>query len=850
MPEDRSLFNRLRALFLRYASHHEAWACGVGLPRHRLCRVGNIESVCRVGEGLRLSGWASVEVLRFSWPDGSRDVRPDLTRHDLRRPRASLSRGMGFEVTLPPQAKSIRVAALMPSGHVRHVGLQHPADPWSPRTRRRLLRAFVRDMIRALPAFAAYALRRGEAQKQAIKAALGLMNGPVAPLLDALWFGEEDASIALPAVRDRRFTIVMPVHNGFDMLREALDRVRRHTSGDWRIVIVDDASTDPRVGPFLRDWTRAQEDRAQLVTLERNGGFVVAANHGLAMAEGQCGPVILLNSDAFVPKGWAERLLSPLSDPSVASVTPFSNTAEIFSAPLAGHSVPMTGDMADRLDDVARSLCVPGTLPSAPTGVGFCMAMARDWLDRVPRLDPAFGRGYGEEVDWCQRVRIMGGRHVGMPGLFVLHAGGESFGAEKSARMTAANAMISARYPRYDADVQDYLRHDPLRTARLTLGIAWAGFGAGGPLPVYLAHSLGGGADMALEREIARDLEGRGAALVLRVGGVSRFVLELRLPGGRIDGATGSFEVVRSMLAAVPRLRIVYSCGVGDPVAFELPRLLLKLRRDVLSDRLEARLHDYFPVSPSYCLLCSDGRYRGPVSGDSPDPVHLYQRRDGDAVSLRQWQSDWRRYLSACDEITAYCRSSADILCAAYPALSHRISVRAPLPAACPTPFAPPKTSRVLGVLGNLNAQKGARIIADLARRLDAAGDPRPIVVIGNVDAACPLPARVRIHGGYSQDSIADLARHYGISTWIVPAIWPETYSFSTREALATGLPVIAFDIGGQGEAVRQAANGHAVPYDPAADLAGRLRAALPVTEPAAPRGLRPRSTAMAGGAT
>ena len=51
MPEDWSLFNRLRALFLRYASHHEAWACGVGLPRHRLCRVGNIESVCRVGEG-------------------------------------------------------------------------------------------------------------------------------------------------------------------------------------------------------------------------------------------------------------------------------------------------------------------------------------------------------------------------------------------------------------------------------------------------------------------------------------------------------------------------------------------------------------------------------------------------------------------------------------------------------------------------------------------------------------------------------------------------------------------------------------------------------------------------------
>jgi hypothetical protein len=508
----------------------------------------------------------------------------------------------------------------------------------------------------------------------------------------------------------------------------------------------------------------------------------------------------------------------------------------------------MSGDMADRLDDVARGLRIPGTLPSAPTGVGFCMAMSRGWLDRVPRLDPAFGRGYGEEVDWCQRVRAMGGRHVGMPGLFILHAGGASFGAEKPARVTAANAMISARYPRYDADVQDYLRHDPLRTARLTLAIAWAGLSARGPLPVYLAHSLGGGAEMALQREILRDLENRGAALVLRVGGGTRFVLELRLPGGRIDGATGCFEMIRSMLDAVPRLRIVYSCGVGDPVASELPALLLGLRRDVLFDRLEARLHDYFTVSPSYCLLGSDGRFNGPVSGDCPEPAHRYRTRDGGAVSLRQWQRNWGAFLSACDDITAYSHSSAEILRDVYPALSHRISVRAPLPAALPPRIASPKTSRALGVLGNLNVQKGAGVISALARHLDAAGDHRPIVVIGNVDAACPLPARVRIHGGYRQAEIADLARRYGISAWIVPAIWPETYSFSTREALATGLPVIAFDLGAQGEAVRQAVNGHPVPYDPDADLAVRLRAALPATQPAQTRGLRASAKALAGG--
>lgn len=59
-----------------------------------------------------------------------------------------------------------------------------------------------------------------------------------------------------------------------------------------------------------------------------------------------------------------------------------------------------------------------------------------------------------------------------------------------------------------------------------------------------------------------------------------------------------------------------------------------------------------------------------------------------------------------------------------------------------------------------------------------------------------------------------------------MPSIWPETFSFTTREMLATGLPVMAFDLGAQGEAVREAANGHVVAPDPAAiyDCYQRLR--------------------------
>jgi glycosyltransferase involved in cell wall biosynthesis len=59
------------------------------------------------------------------------------------------------------------------------------------------------------------------------------------------------------------------------------------------------------------------------------------------------------------------------------------------------------------------------------------------------------------------------------------------------------------------------------------------------------------------------------------------------------------------------------------------------------------------------------------------------------------------------------------------------------------------------------------------------------------------------------------LARHYRIGLWFIPSICPETFSFATHEALATGLPVLSFDLGAQGETLRDAPLGHVLTTPP-----------------------------------
>ena len=71
-----------------------------------------------------------------------------------------------------------------------------------------------------------------------------------------------------------------------------------------------------------------------------------------------------------------------------------------------------------------------------PTGVGFCMYITRSSLNAVGLFDAdRFGRGYGEENDFCMRAAKSGYKHVLAHNTFVYHAGGVSFGEEKAPRV-------------------------------------------------------------------------------------------------------------------------------------------------------------------------------------------------------------------------------------------------------------------------------------------------------------------------------------------------------------------------------------------------------------------------------
>ncbi len=815
------MLSRLRGLFHRYAARHLHLETGGGplaADHPWQSPAGYVDRVVVAGTRIKVSGWTLADSVRLRWEDGQVCAAPDIAREDVVAAH-SAPRCTGFELEGPLDGLPFDLA-VHKDGVTWTVPLPGLTQPALQRALWRLKLRFAHALLCASPALLCYLLRPGLIQRERVKQCLQLGNIVVSgPLETRLFTFDPAETLIYPTTCP--ITIVMPVYNALAVTQQALDHVARHTDTPWHLVLVEDCSTDPEVRPWLRNWAEAQtRGRVTLIENAHNLGFTGSVNAGLAIALARGHTTVLLNSDALVPAGWASRLIRPIFEhDNIASVTPMSNDAEILSVPLICQRQPLADGEGAALDALAAQFHPEALLSILPTGVGFCMAMGIDWLRRVPRLDPAFGRGYGEEVDWCQRVAAMGGRHLGLPGLFVEHRGGESFGAvQKQALIKANNQIISGRYPGFDASVQTFIANDPLRTARLALAIRLQALRAGdAPVTLALAHSLGGGAEQYLQHRLARAVARDGCAVILRVGGTQRWQLELRTPQGVIAGGTDDLAFVARLLAPLTRRHLIYSCGVGDADPVTLPEALLALRRGT-EDRVEVLFHDYFPISPSYCLLDGNGRYRGPPDPEDAGPAHRHYRPDGRVVTLADWQAAWGQLLAAADDIVVFSQDSRRLVAQSYPDQARRITLRPHALASQVPRVEAPGAGGVIGVLGNIGYQKGARVLQSMGARAR-------IVVIGTVDPTFALPDTIQVHGPYRVAELDRIAMRYGITCWLIPSIWPETFSYTTHEALATGLPVWGFDLGAQGEALAAAANGHVIPFDAEADLAARALA-------------------------
>ena len=267
-----------------------------------------------------------------------------------------------------------------------------------------------------------------------------------------------------------RTLFAVTVYNGQAAVPACLTSVARLTATDGvDVIVLDDASPAPGWSDEVRQL--CDESGLEYYCTPRNLGIPRNVNLGLLTAvERGYDNVVICNSDIVVPTNLVEQLLAvQATDPTIGSVTAFSNNVSAYSLPNAAPD--------NNLDDQATvdwlSACLAGefgvTAIDVPAGISFCVLVPTSVVREVGLMDPVFGRGYCEETDWTQRSRARGYRITLAPGTFVYHHGQGSTadaGMLSSGHTTvpANERIIDLRWPLFRSQVEAFLQSSILPT--------------------------------------------------------------------------------------------------------------------------------------------------------------------------------------------------------------------------------------------------------------------------------------------------------------------------------------------------------------------------------------------------
>lgn len=651
--------------------------------------------------------------------------------------------------------------------------------------------------------------------------------------------------------------VLVPVFRGETETLACLHAARR-TAPRARLVVVDDASPEPRLSAALL--ALAEAGHFELIRNATNRGFLRSVERGMLFDP--TADVVLLNADVVVFGDWLDRLRAAAgTDPHLGTLTPLSNHGDIASYPHpnAEQRARLEVDL-ETLDHFAAHVN-GGCIVQAPSGVGFCLYVKRVCYEAVGGFDHAFAAGYGEESDFSCRAAEKGWHHGIAADVLVRHEGARSFGGRAPRLRRRAAATLAERHPAFEGLVDDFVARDPVSAARARIDAARlrarAGEDAKGEARAVLlvSHDWGGGVEAVVQERTAAYLGAGHPVYVLRArSGAQTPTFRLENSGElealedagaladvHVDALPSLVDALRILRVACAEVHHVGAAGAGGAA------MLVSLF-GALDVPFRVALHDYGFDCPRLHLEDEAGRYCGEpdVSGCRrclAERGHRFSTTEP-ALDLMDWRKMGRGLLLAADEVVCFTREAAARVRDRVP--DARVVIESPFE---PVPATTARVRRdaagkdgLLRVLvpGAINDQKGFRVLLATAAEARRRRLPIRFEVVGySRDDAALRAEGVTVRGRFAPEDadqvLAEAARAPCV-VWL-PSVAPETWGRVLTSTWRLGLHPVAFDLGALGERIRDAGRGTLWPLAWADDVTRLLEAFLAIkeTEPMAP---------------
>jgi glycosyltransferase involved in cell wall biosynthesis len=414
----------------------------------------------------------------------------------------------------------------------------------------------------------------------------------------------------------------------------------------------------------------------------------------------------------------------------------------------------------------------------------------------------------------CFRARKSGYRNVLNTGLFVYHKHGGSFdNAEKIKLLNENQQKIERMHPDFTPVLQRYFKENTFILIKLVYFLKLLKK-EGKRISLFLDHDLGGGTN-----QYSKNYLSEHESSVFLYG---QYINPNRNPGKQILFSINyknyhfrfGLDTVNTLFQLIGRYTIsLDEIIINNLVSYNNALVVAKEVVDykkIHNTSLKVLCHDFYYICPNFLLFINNTEFCGVPEevavcnkcisslATSIDPKLI----PNDFVSITQWRTAWKSLLlDHADIVVMFSESTKAIFTKVWPSLEKKSVV---IPHSLKGFKKYEGQLYRIGILGNIHSvAKGAKVVQDLAAYIERNNLYNFRLI--NFGGIHPLYDHNLIEkkGPYTLDDIHYQLLDNKIDVILIPSVCSETFSFTTREAIETGIPTACFKIGGQYDQIK-----------------------------------------------
>lgn len=327
------------------------------------------------------------------------------------------------------------------------------------------------------------------------------------------------------------------------------------------------------------------------------------------------------------------------------------------------------------------------------------------------------------------------------------------------------------------------------------------------PIILWIDHSLGGGTETYTKNQFETLTKTNNVIRMQYWPWFKKYSLTIGT-NTKTSVYTDKLSDLEKICKTLSISKIVVNNLVGYENSLDILDFVSKIKRN---SHVSFRGHDFQSLCPCFILLDCDGNFcnfkhkkgceycwKHKFLGTNEYENNIL--RSG-ATTVKIWREKWGKFFTeTVDEVIIFSEKIKDMFVQIYPQLSDKIVIIPHLVKKLPRVTVKSHDCINIATIGNISNAKGRDIIYQISKNLPFDNSIK-LFVIGIIENPNDIE-NITITGKYKPSQLPKIIKKHKIDIIFIASIWPETFSYTTSEAISMDIPVVCYDMGAPSERI------------------------------------------------